>query len=129
MVKGVQRTQPAESSTPQRLPTMAAGQNPSDPLTILNTPMAHGALAGFNPFAGMGVNMNDPNMVSCPAAVHEPQYNPQFADAEHDGLARIYGSSHLSNVPTRVCRADACDGSNALKQPANAPNAPVRTVP
>ncbi|KAG8901413.1 hypothetical protein FRB99_005324 [Tulasnella sp. 403] len=61
MVKGVARTQP-ESSTPQRLPSMQTGQNPSDPLTILNTPMAHGALAGFNPFAEMGMNPNDPNM-------------------------------------------------------------------
>ncbi|KAG8903685.1 hypothetical protein FRC01_009042, partial [Tulasnella sp. 417] len=63
MVKGVARTQPEASSSPQRLPTMAAGQSPSDPLTILNTPMAHGALAGFNPFADMGINPNDPNML------------------------------------------------------------------
>ncbi|KAG8902239.1 hypothetical protein FRC00_014456 [Tulasnella sp. 408] len=63
MVKGVARTQPEASSSPQRLPTMAAGQSPSDPLTMLNTPMAHGALAGFNPFADMGINPNDPNML------------------------------------------------------------------
>lgn len=62
MVKGQAARQP-ESSSPQRLPAMAAGQSPSDPLTILNTPMAHGALAGFNPFADMGINTNDPNMV------------------------------------------------------------------
>ncbi|KAG8975752.1 hypothetical protein FRB90_009427 [Tulasnella sp. 427] len=63
MVKGVARTQPEAAASPQRLPTMAAGQSPSDPLTMLNTPMAHGALAGFNPFADMGLNPNDPNML------------------------------------------------------------------
>lgn len=62
MVKGVAAAQP-ESAPPQRLPAMQAGQNPSDPLTMLNTPMAHGALAGFNPFTDMGINPNDPNMV------------------------------------------------------------------
>ncbi|KAG8943987.1 hypothetical protein FRC04_002376 [Tulasnella sp. 424] len=63
MVKGVARTQPEASSSPQRLPAMAAGQSPSDPLTILNIPMAHGALARFNPFADMRLNPNDPNML------------------------------------------------------------------
>lgn len=48
----------------QRLPSMQAGQNPTDPLTVLNGPMGHGVLAGFNPFAEMGLNANDPNMVS-----------------------------------------------------------------
>lgn len=48
----------------QRLPSMQAGQNPTDPLTVLNGPMGHGVLAGFNPFADMGLNANDPNMVS-----------------------------------------------------------------
>jgi ubiquilin len=42
---------------------MAAGQNPSDPLTQLNSHLGHGVMAGFNPFANMGVNPNDPNMV------------------------------------------------------------------
>ena len=42
---------------------MATGQNPNDPLTVLNGPMGHGLMAGFNPFQGMGVNLNDPNMV------------------------------------------------------------------
>jgi len=65
MVKGVAKTPAASSSsTSQPLPTMQTGQAPSDPLTQLNTPMAHGLMAGFNPFAGMGVNTNDPNMVS-----------------------------------------------------------------
>ena len=50
---------------------MQAGQNPADPLTQLNGPMAHGLMAGFNPFAGMGVNTNDPNMVS---AAHHSWY-------------------------------------------------------
>ena len=66
MVKGAARAAPASgaSSTPQPLPTMQAGQNPHDPLTQLNGPMGFGLMAGFNPFADMGVNPNDPNMVS-----------------------------------------------------------------
>lgn len=42
---------------------MQTGQNPHDPLTQLNSHLGFGAMAGFNPFAGMGVNPNDPNMV------------------------------------------------------------------
>jgi ubiquilin len=42
---------------------MQAGQDPSDPLTQLNSHMAHGLMAGFNPFADLGLNTNDPNMV------------------------------------------------------------------
>ena len=56
-------TSPSASQAP-RLPTMQAGQNPTDPLTILNGPMGHGILnSSFNPFADLGVNPNDPNMV------------------------------------------------------------------
>jgi ubiquilin len=43
---------------------MQAGQNPHDPLTQLNSHMGFGAMAGLNPFADMGLNPNDPNMVS-----------------------------------------------------------------
>ena len=72
MVKGAARQNASGSSgtgstsgvQPQRLPAMQAGQNPTDPLTVLNGPMGHGLLAGFNPFAEMGLNPNDPNMVS-----------------------------------------------------------------
>ena len=42
---------------------MQTGQNPTDPLTQLNGHRAFGAMAGFNPFAQMGLNPNDPNMV------------------------------------------------------------------
>lgn len=42
---------------------MQAGQIASDPLTQLNGPRGHGVLAGLNPFAGTGLNVNDPNMV------------------------------------------------------------------
>ncbi|KAI9441010.1 hypothetical protein H4582DRAFT_1940935 [Lactarius indigo] len=34
-----------------------------DPLTQLNSHMGYGVMAGLNPFADMGVNPNDPNMV------------------------------------------------------------------
>jgi len=62
MVKGVARSGDG-SSTPQRLPAMQAGQNPSDPLTQLNTHRGFGAMAGLNPFSEIGLNPNDPNMV------------------------------------------------------------------
>ena len=48
----------AGTPTPQPLPAMQAGQSPSDP-------MGHGLMAGFNPFADMGLNTNDPNMARC----------------------------------------------------------------
>lgn len=35
-----------------------------DPLTQLNSHMGFGAMAGLNPFGEMGLNPNDPNMVS-----------------------------------------------------------------
>ena len=64
MVKGVSRTAGSSASAvPQQLPTMQTGQNPTDPLTQLNGHRAFGAMAGFNPFAQMGLNPNDPNMV------------------------------------------------------------------
>lgn len=42
---------------------MQAGQNPHDPLTQLNGHQGYGLMAGLNPFAEMGLNPNDPNMV------------------------------------------------------------------
>jgi ubiquilin len=42
---------------------MQTGQNVHDPLTQLNSHMGYGLMAGLNPFADMGLNPNDPNMV------------------------------------------------------------------
>ena len=70
MVKGVSRSGAGGSSssgapaTPQPLPAMQTGQNVHDPLTQLNSHMGFGAMAGLNPFGEMGLNPNDPNMVS-----------------------------------------------------------------
>ncbi|KLO18227.1 hypothetical protein SCHPADRAFT_866858 [Schizopora paradoxa] len=74
MVKGAAK--PAASSTSSsatssgagapRLPTMQTGQNIHDPMTLLNGPMGHGLSLGhgaLNPFAGLDVNPNDPNMM------------------------------------------------------------------
>ena len=81
MVKGVSRSgaSPSQSTTapPQALPNMQARQNPNDPLTQLNSHMGYGAMAGLNPFADMGLNPNDPNMVRRPCA---DQQTTQFAD-------------------------------------------------
>jgi len=66
MVKGAARSGASSSQqpvAPQQLPSMQTGQNPHDPLTQLNSHLGYGAMAGLNPFADMGVNPNDPNMV------------------------------------------------------------------
>jgi ubiquilin len=66
MVKGVARSAASSSQqppAPQALPTMQTGQNPHDPLTQLNSHMGFGAMADLNPFAEMGLNPNDPNLV------------------------------------------------------------------
>jgi ubiquilin len=81
MVKGAARNQASGSGStggsalPPSLPSMATGQNPNDPLTVLNGPMGHGVMAGFNPFQGMGVNIGDPNFVS-PLLCHDPLLSP-----------------------------------------------------
>jgi len=67
MVKGVNRSAGGSgsttSATPAQLPTMQTGQSVHDPLTQLNSHLGYGAMAGLNPFADMGLNPNDPNMV------------------------------------------------------------------
>ncbi|KAF8652549.1 hypothetical protein AX16_004361 [Volvariella volvacea WC 439] len=80
MVKGAARASGStsqQSSTPQQLPTMQAGQNPHDPLTQLNSHLGYGALAGFNPFADLGVNTNDPNMFT--SMMNSPQFLQQMS--------------------------------------------------
>ncbi|KAJ7127036.1 hypothetical protein C8R44DRAFT_667949 [Mycena epipterygia] len=80
MVKGAVRSSAPSTSSqpaPQQLPTMQTGQNPHDPLTLLNTPAGFGALAGFNPFAEMGVNPNDPNMLQ--GMMNNPQFLQQMS--------------------------------------------------
>jgi len=91
MVKGAVRSGAASTSSqpavPQQLPTMQAGQNPHDPLTLLNSHQGFGAMAGLNPFADMGLNANDPNMLQ--GMMNNPQFlqqmsammsNPQIMD-------------------------------------------------
>jgi ubiquilin len=70
MVKSAAVSSTSSQSQPQRLPNMQAGQNPHDPLTQLNSHLGYGALAGVNPFADMGLNQNDPNMVC--SLLHRP---------------------------------------------------------
>lgn len=83
MVKGVARSNVSGSQTSSvpapPLPTMQAGQNPHDPLTQLNSHLGYGALAGFNPFAEMGLNPNDPNMMQ--SMMQNPQFLQQMSSA------------------------------------------------
>lgn len=57
---------------------MQAGQNPHDPLTQLNSHLGFGAMAGFNPFADAGVNLNDPNMVRPSRPLIAPNMNMTY---------------------------------------------------
>jgi hypothetical protein len=81
MVKGVAQSNssnPQSTSSPSTaLPTMQTGQNPHDPLTQLNSHLGYGALAGFNPFADLGVNPNDPNMMQ--TMMQNPQFLQQMS--------------------------------------------------
>ncbi|KAK0463906.1 uncharacterized protein EV420DRAFT_1520653 [Desarmillaria tabescens] len=78
MVKGVARGNTSSSAAaPQPLPTMQTGQNPHDPLTLLNSHLGYGAMAGINPFADMGLNQNDPNMLQ--TMMNSPEFLQQMA--------------------------------------------------
>ncbi|KAJ6531745.1 hypothetical protein B0H19DRAFT_1188355 [Mycena capillaripes] len=81
MVKGAARSGAASTSAqpaaPQALPTMQTGQNPHDPLTQLNSHLGFGAMAGLNPFADMGLNPNDPNMLQ--GMMNNPQFLQQMS--------------------------------------------------
>ncbi|KAF7374889.1 Ubiquitin domain-containing protein DSK2 [Mycena sanguinolenta] len=81
MVKGAARSGAASTSAqpaaPQPLPTMQTGQNPHDPLTQLNSHLGFGAMAGLNPFADMGLNQNDPNMLQ--GMMNNPQFLQQMS--------------------------------------------------
>ncbi|KAF8263801.1 hypothetical protein EI94DRAFT_1740009 [Lactarius quietus] len=81
MVKGAARSTPASSSAPssapQPLPSMQTGQNVNDPLTQLNSHMGYGVMAGLNPFADMGVNPNDPNMLQ--SMMNSPEFLQQMS--------------------------------------------------
>ncbi|TFK71101.1 hypothetical protein BDN72DRAFT_887796 [Pluteus cervinus] len=88
MVKGAAKaagsasSSTAQSPTPQALPTMQAGQNPLDPLTQLNSHLGYGAMAGLNPFADMGLNPNDPNMLQ--GMMNSPQFLQQMSTIMSD---------------------------------------------
>ncbi|KAJ3743565.1 hypothetical protein DFH05DRAFT_1551010 [Lentinula detonsa] len=84
MVKGAARSganasSTAASSTPaaQPLPSMQTGQNVHDPLTTLNSHLGFGAMAGLNPFADMGLNPNDPNMLQ--TMMNSPEFLQQMS--------------------------------------------------
>ncbi|GBE77193.1 Ubiquitin domain-containing protein [Sparassis crispa] len=79
MVKGAARSAASSSqaSASQPLPNMQAGQNPHDPLTQLNSHMGYGLMAGLNPFAELGVNPNDPNMMQ--TMMNSPQFLQQMS--------------------------------------------------
>ncbi|KIJ36550.1 hypothetical protein M422DRAFT_34228, partial [Sphaerobolus stellatus SS14] len=88
----------ASTSTSQPLPAMQAGQNPSDPLTLLSSHMGHVAIAGVNLSAGLGVNPNDPNMFQ--GMLDSPQFlqqmsslmsNPAIVDQNIDVNPQLQG--------------------------------------
>ena len=112
MVKGAARAAGSSSTgVAQPLPTMQAGQNPSDPLTQLNGHQAFGAMAGFNPFADMGLNQNAPNMVRlhnlgrCMRLVSARSDRVATAP-EHVGLARVSATDVVHDVEPADTRPD-----------------------
>ncbi|GLB34442.1 putative DUF2407 ubiquitin-like domain containing protein [Lyophyllum shimeji] len=145
MVKGVARAGAAGGAaaapTPQQLPPMQTGQNVHDPLTQLNGVQGFGALAGLNPFADMGVNPSDPNMMQ--TLMSNPQFlqqmsammsNPQVMDqiiALNPQLAnfapqarQMFQSEHFRQIisdPQRLQQmlqlASALGGNNPLAPP------------
>jgi hypothetical protein len=102
MVKGAPRqaTSPTGASTSQPLPAMQTGQNPHDPLTLLNGPMGHGVMAGINPFATMGLNPNDPNMVGhlSYSVVSECSAILSRIDARVDGIPGVHAANDGHDV-------------------------------
>jgi len=79
MVKGVSRSVgPSTPSATQQLPSMQTGQNPHDPLTLLNSHLGFGAMAGINPFSDFGLNPNDPNMFQ--TMMNSPQFMQQMSN-------------------------------------------------
>ena len=93
MVKGAARNGASSSQggpPPQALPQMQAGQNVHDPLTQLNGHMGFGLMGGLNPFADLGLNPNDPNLVS-PSCT---------------GCVRCEVASHWLVLGSPSCRSD-----------------------
>ncbi|KAF5344364.1 hypothetical protein D9758_013251 [Tetrapyrgos nigripes] len=83
MVKGAAKSNPSSSSSgaggpsAPPLPTMQTGQNVHDPLTALNGHQGFGLMAGFNPFADMGLNPADPNMLQ--TMMSSPEFLQQMS--------------------------------------------------
>lgn len=131
MVKGVARSAAAAAAppAPQALPTMQTGQNPLDPLTQLNSHRGFGAMAGVNPFSDMGVNHNDPNMVS-PNALAFPYPLLTYTVAPNDDeLAAVHAANDKSHVQPCRTRSNHCLKSSASKHGSPGPGGvPEREV-
>lgn len=119
MVKGASRNAAGASSAssganaaPQQLPSMQAGQVPTDPLTVLNGPMGHGIMnAGFNPFADMGLNTGDPNMVRNSIFMLSRRCDmdkvlTEWTDARHDGQPGVPTADEHTDAEPGVTRSD-----------------------
>jgi hypothetical protein len=108
MVKGAVRSGGESSGAAQPLPTMQAGQNPLDPLTQLNSHRGYGAMAGLNPFADMGVNQNDPNMVSLRVFFFfvGRLSLTSVTDADDDELAAVFAADERDDVESGGYGAD-----------------------
>jgi ubiquilin len=114
MVKGAPKNQASTSTAtssgsalPPTLPSMATGQDPADPLTVLNGPMGHGVMAGLNPFEGMGVNIGDPNLVCIFSLFPSFNNNNIPLDAINDGLSRILPTHVPNHVRSSYTRSSS----------------------
>lgn len=87
---------------------MQAGQNPSDPLTLLNSHMGHGLMAGFNPFEGLGVNPNDPNMVRWLCNINLDRDHNFHLVPRHDGFPTVSSTDVQPHVQPCYRRSNYC---------------------
>jgi hypothetical protein len=77
---------------------MQTGQNVHDPLTQLNSHMGYGLMAGLNPFADMGVNPNDPNMVNFISSVAVSRGFDKYIASVNDEFSRVPTTDVFFNV-------------------------------
>ncbi|KAI0348207.1 hypothetical protein BDW22DRAFT_1350375 [Trametopsis cervina] len=121
MVKGASRAGGSQAAAaPQPVPQMQTGQNPNDPLTQLNSSRAFGGpMAGFNPFAQMGVNPNDPNMMQ--GMLNNPRFVEQLSSVMSDPalLDQVIASNpHLAGMGPQVRQLFQSEGfRNMMSNP------------
>jgi hypothetical protein len=87
---------------------MQTGQNVHDPLTQLNSHLGYGLMAGLNPFADMGINPNDPNMVRLRPLFLNVTEVDECTAADDDELPRVLTTNVFFDVESSSSRTSPC---------------------